>query len=225
LGYELGVTEVGPAEYPLIEVLRKTIFDEVGHVSLATIAEDLEGKTDVLALIAHLEGNPIGFKVGHRERAGVYYSKCGGILKDYRRLGLATRMLDWQHRFAQSRGYKQIYFNTFNHFPAMMLFGLRHGYLPAAAEMRERGGMSFIFSRALEDAAQSAAAIQPVNAPSQPSFELEQSDASGLYNAVSTGYLLTGIRHDFKNGKTFVILNRKEGGDAHLPASLTSATG
>src|SRR5947209_20505613 len=98
--YELGVTEVGPAEYPLIEVLRQTIFGEVGHVSLTTLTDDLDGQTDILALIAHLEGNPVGFKVGHRDRAGVYYSKAGGILKDYRRLGLGTRMLDWQQQFA-----------------------------------------------------------------------------------------------------------------------------
>ncbi len=54
--YELAVTEVGPAEYPLIEVLRETIFSEVGHRSLTSFAELLEGRKDVHTLLAHLAG-------------------------------------------------------------------------------------------------------------------------------------------------------------------------
>ena len=120
MGYELGITEVGPAEYPLIEVLRRTIFDEFGHQSLSTIADDLQGQQNILCLIAHLEGNPVGFKIGHHDRAGVYYSKAGGVLKEYRRLGLASRMHDWQVKYAKAHGYTRIWFNTFNHFKDMV---------------------------------------------------------------------------------------------------------
>src|SRR5947209_9770260 len=141
--FELGVTEVGPAEYPLIEVLRETVFAEVGHRSLTTIAEDLEGRADILSLIAHLEGNPVGFKVGYRAGPGLYYSKCGGVLKDYRRHGLARRMQEWQHGFAKARGYRRVYFNSFNHFRGMILFGLASGFRPVGAEWHPLGAMSF----------------------------------------------------------------------------------
>lgn len=218
--YELGITEVGPAEYPLIEVLRQAIFDEVGHVSRTTIAEDLQGKQDVLALIAHLEGNPVGFKVGHAgDRPGVYYSKAGGVLKEYRRLGLAGRMQEWQHRFARSRGYRQVYFNSFNHFPEMILFGLRSGFAPVAAERRELGGMSFRFARSLEE--------EPRRSPSPPSeldlpterrIELPYDDLNTLHWAIAQGYQLVGLRHDFASDTTYALLDRPAAVSPRRPA-------
>jgi GNAT superfamily N-acetyltransferase len=210
MGFELGITEVGPAEYPLIEVLRQTIFDEVGHVSRTTLAEDLEGKRDILALIAHLEGNPVGFKVGHAgDRPGDYYSKAGGVLKEYRRQGLATRMQDWQHRFARARGYRQAYFNTFNHFPEMILFGLRSGFAPVAAERRELGGMSFRFARSLEEPVRpSPAGLVAVDLQGDARLELPCDDLKSLHEAVTLGYRLTGLRHDFEAGATYMILER-----------------
>ena len=44
---------------------------------------------DVLALIAHLEGNPVGYKIGYYDKPGLYYSWSGGVLKDYRGQGVA----------------------------------------------------------------------------------------------------------------------------------------
>lgn len=218
--YELGITEVGPAEYPLIEVLRQTIFDEVGHVSRTTIAEDLEGKQDVLALIAHLEGNPVGFKVGHAgDRPGVYYSKAGGVLKEYRRQGLAARMQDWQHRFARSRGYRQVYFNSFSHFPEMILFGLSTGFAPVAAERRELGGMSFRFARSLEqEPHRSSAPLSAVDPPSEGRVELPHDDLNSLHRAIAQGYRLVGLRHDFEGGTTYAMLERLAAVSPRYPA-------
>src|SRR5580700_6985407 len=113
MGYEIQISEVGPAEYPLMEVLRDTIFSECGHHYVTSLADDLEGRADIHAVMAHLEGNPVGFKIGYRFSPGVFYSKAGGVLKEYRQLGLARRMQEWQHGFARSRGYRTVYFNSF----------------------------------------------------------------------------------------------------------------
>lgn len=209
MAFELGVTEVGPAEYPLIEVLRDTIFGEVGHVSRSTIAEDLEGRQDVLALIAHLEGNPVGFKVGYRAAPGVYYSKAGGVLKEYRRNGLAKRMRDWQQNFARARGYRQIYFNTFNHFPEMIVFGLEGGYEPVAAEWRPTDkAMSFKFTKSLEDNGHTPAPASDLPRLDQSSLEIDSRDRDSLAMAVRGGYRLVGIRHDAKLSLARVLLER-----------------
>jgi GNAT superfamily N-acetyltransferase len=195
MGYELGITEVGPAEYPLIEVLRSTVFNEFGHQSLSTLADDLQEQQDVLCLIAHLEGNPIGFKVGHRDRAGVYYSKCGGVLKDYRRLGLATRMHQWQVTFAKARGYRRIWFNTFNYFDNMVRFGLRHGFVPISIEHRELGRFSWKFALDLNDPAVGLnETIGP--APTDNRIEIAQSDAAALLRAIDGNYQMIGLRYD-----------------------------
>jgi GNAT superfamily N-acetyltransferase len=195
MGYEPGITEVGPAEYPLIEVLRRTIFDEFGHQILSTLEDDLPEQQDVLCLIAHLEGNPIGFKVGHRDRAGVYYSKCGGVLKDYRRLGLATRMHQWQITFAKARGYYRVWFNTFNYFQNMVRFGLRHGFLPVSIEQRELGRFSWKFALDLNaPTEQPKQLIGPV--PTDHRIEIAQTDAAALLRAIDSNYQMIGLRYD-----------------------------
>jgi GNAT superfamily N-acetyltransferase len=145
----LQITEVGPPEYPLIATLRKTIFTEAGHYFSVPFEEGIADRQDVLALIAHLEGNPLGFKVGYRFAPGIYYSWTGGILKDYRRQGLARRMQEWQHAFARSRGYRSVFFNTFNRFHEMMLFGLDTGFVPVGIERRAEGDISVKFTKDL----------------------------------------------------------------------------
>jgi GNAT superfamily N-acetyltransferase len=209
MGYEIGVTEVGPAEYPLLEVLRETIFGEVGHRSLTPFADLLDGRKDVLLLIAHLEGNPIGFKVGCADRPGVYFSRSGGVLKDYRRQGLARRMQDWQEQFAIARGYKQVFFNTFNHFPHMIQFGLATGFRPVAAEWRELSVMSFKFVKDLVPAATPMLmSHNPAPPLSAPQVEVDHRDADRLRSFVAQGYQLRGIRQDVSADRVLVLLEK-----------------
>ena len=209
MSYEIGITEVGPAEYPLLEVLRETIFGEVGHRSLSSFAEMLDGRKDVLTLIAHLEGNPIGFKVGCADRPGWYHSRSGGVLKDYRRLGLGRRMQDWQHGFARSRGYQKLFFNTFNHFRHMMLFGLSSGFRPIAAEWRELDAMSFKFLKDLDNT-DAPPPPSPGGSPPDDAARLvvDYRDSARLYALISQGFIFTGICHDPGSQSASVLLQR-----------------
>src|SRR3712207_3301408 len=117
---QIEITEVGPAEYPLIRVLRDTIFAEFSHRYATTFEEGIEGRQDVLALMAHLEGNPVGYKIGYRDRPRSYYSWSGGVLKDYRGSGVARRMQHWQHAWLRARGYHFVRFTSFNKFRPML---------------------------------------------------------------------------------------------------------
>ncbi len=208
MGYEIGITEVGPAEYPLMEVLRESIFAPFGHRSLTSIADNVVGRHDVLALIAHLEGNPIGYKIGFRDRPGIYHSSSGGVLPDYRRLGLGRRMQDWQHQFAVARGYKTVYFNTFNYFRGMMHQALAAGFRPVGAEWRELKVMSFKFVKELAGelpAPPPSADREPLD-PGQGRMEVEHQDTARLRRALNAGFDFTGIRHDTASCNAFVIL-------------------
>jgi GNAT superfamily N-acetyltransferase len=132
----IDITEVGPAEYPLIAVLRDSIFGEFKHRFGASFADQIDGRRDVLALLAHLEGNPVAYKVGYQDRPGQYYSWTGGVLRDYRRSGVARRMQAWQHGWLRSRGYKSVAFNSFNKFRPMLQLGLSSGFLPTGFGVR-----------------------------------------------------------------------------------------
>jgi ribosomal protein S18 acetylase RimI-like enzyme len=146
---QIDICEVGPPEYPLINVLRDTIFKEFGHVYRTPFEDMVRDRQDLICLIAHLEGNPVGYKVGYRDRPGGYYSYSGGVLPDYRGEGVAKRLQDWQHAAIRARGYKTVYFTSFNKFRSMLLFGLSTGFLPKGIDHRPEGEISIRFEKDL----------------------------------------------------------------------------
>jgi GNAT superfamily N-acetyltransferase len=148
----IDITEVGPAEFPLIAVLRDTIFGEFKHRFAGSFAEQIEGQRDVLALIAHLEGNPVAYKVGHQDRPRRYHSWTGGVLRDYRGQGIAKRLQAWQHGWLRARGYESVSFNSFNKFRPMLQFGLSSGFVPTGVTLRQENELSIGFVKDLTKA-------------------------------------------------------------------------
>lgn len=146
---QIDICEVGPAEYPLITVLRDTVFNEFRHVYRTSFDDMVRDRQDLICLIAHLEGNPVGYKVGYRERPGGYYSYSGGVLPDYRGQGVARRLQEWQHAAIRARGYKTVAFSSFNKFRSMLLFGLATGFVPVGIEHRPEGEISIRFLKDL----------------------------------------------------------------------------
>jgi ribosomal protein S18 acetylase RimI-like enzyme len=81
-----------------------------------------------LILLARVEGEIAGFKLGYALEEGVFYSWLGGVLPDFRNLGLAGAMLRHQEVWARQRGFHQIRVKTRNHFKAMLTMLVKHGY-------------------------------------------------------------------------------------------------
>lgn len=88
----------------------------------------LSGKT-CLILFAYVEGELAGFKLGYELETGVFYSWLGGVATDFRRLGLAQSLLDFQETWAGRQGYKMIQVKTMNRFPAMLNLLISNQYL------------------------------------------------------------------------------------------------
>ncbi|QYJ78762.1 GNAT family N-acetyltransferase [Shewanella acanthi] len=82
-----------------------------------------------LILTAHVEGELAGFKLGYEQADGVFYSWLGGVASDFRRLGLAQSLLEYQETWANRQGYKHIQVKTMNRFPAMLNLLITNQYL------------------------------------------------------------------------------------------------
>lgn len=80
-----------------------------------------------LLLLAEWEGMPAGFKVGY-EREESFYSWMGGVLPEFRRLGIARALADAQEEWARRQGFGQIVFKTRNQHKNMLLFALQNGF-------------------------------------------------------------------------------------------------
>jgi len=204
---QIDISEVGPAEYPLIAVLRDTIFGEFNHRYSARFEDQVQDRRDVLALIAHLEGNPVGYKIGYHDKPGLYYSWSGGVLKDYRGQGLARRMQDWQHAWLRARGYRMVYFNSFNKFRPMLQFGLDTGFLPTGVDISPEGELSIRFRKDLNQPdppphKNAAATIKHED----PRIQVPHDDVATLRQCLNLQYDIVGMLHDAST--TRVVLQR-----------------
>ncbi|MEL5546630.1 GNAT family N-acetyltransferase [Serratia nevei] len=81
-------------------------------------------------LIAEIDGQPAGFKLGYQQQETVFYSWLGGVLPAFRRHGVAQALLAEQERWAQAQaqGYRQLTVKTRNRFRAMLTMLLTHHY-------------------------------------------------------------------------------------------------
>jgi GNAT superfamily N-acetyltransferase len=162
VGDEIPISKGTPADYALLQELRTAIFSEFPHGFSATVAQNLDGHQDVCALIAHADSKPVGLNIGYRLNPAVYHITLAGVLRGYRSRGIMTLLHERQFAHARSHGYRRIAFNTFNHFPQMLRFGLRNGYTPKGMSRKPEGALSLGFERELTLAA--APRIQKLSA-------------------------------------------------------------
>ncbi len=89
----------------------------------------LAGVRNIL-LIAEVNGAPGGFKVGYdRHLDGeVFYSWMGGVRKEYRRLGLASLLLEKMEFWCLEAGFTRLQFKTRNSHSKMISFAYSRGF-------------------------------------------------------------------------------------------------
>lgn len=121
-GLDAEVIELPRAELDVIAEMNETIFGEERIIN--TFARD-----DLMILLATVEGRPAGFKIGYREKDLVFYSAKGGVLEEYRRNGIARRLLFEMIARVTTRGYRRFAFDTFpNRHPGMAVLALQEGF-------------------------------------------------------------------------------------------------
>jgi predicted GNAT superfamily acetyltransferase len=83
-----------------------------------------------LILIATVGNKPVGFKVGYRRYGhDIFYSWIGGVLDEYRRKGIATKLAESQEVWAKTNGFVKVTFKTRNRLSKMIHFGLNRGFM------------------------------------------------------------------------------------------------
>ncbi|ARU27913.1 GNAT family N-acetyltransferase [Cellvibrio sp. PSBB006] len=86
-------------------------------------------KRPYLALAAYVDNQPIGFKLGYAESEQTFYSWLGGVMPDYRRMGVAKALIDAQEKWAKYAGYKTLSVKSMNRYPGMLRLLIGAGYV------------------------------------------------------------------------------------------------
>jgi predicted GNAT superfamily acetyltransferase len=112
--------------------------------------ERLSISRDILTLLAYNNNLPVGFKVGYRQDPDTFYSWLGGVLPEFRGNGLASQLMNRQHNWARSMGYKFIQTKTLNRWREMLILNLRNGFNITGTYVGKDGRLRLILEKSLE---------------------------------------------------------------------------
>jgi GNAT superfamily N-acetyltransferase len=89
-----------------------------------------------LALVALYHQTPAGFKIAYTQSDICLYSWLGGVHPQYRKLGIASALLDYQENWARQHGFQKITVKSMNKYPDMLRFLIKNGYAITGTEQQ-----------------------------------------------------------------------------------------
>ena len=92
------------------------------------LLEKIKSKPKVLLNLALDQSTVVGYKIGYELDSHKYYSWYGAVHEDYRGKGIASRLLEQQHRFLVESGYKLVQTKTRNKWRSMLVLNIKNGF-------------------------------------------------------------------------------------------------
>ena len=140
----------GPLDAPtrsaVFDLYRRIFGDEPGPAE----EDRLDHALGLHLLLARNDGGqPVGFKLGYRERPGRFYSWLGGVLPEYRGQGLARLLMDRQHAYCRDQGYRFIRTQTRNRWRQMLILNLKAGFDVIGTQTNRKGEVIIVLEKKL----------------------------------------------------------------------------
>lgn len=98
---------------------------------------------------AFVEGQTVGFKLGYEINSKEFYSWLGGVVPQYRGLGIASALMTCQHDWCRKEGYRTIQTKTQNRFREMLVLNLKSGFDVIGSHACDDGGLKIILEKKL----------------------------------------------------------------------------
>ncbi|MEK6772932.1 MAG: GNAT family N-acetyltransferase [Bdellovibrionota bacterium] len=100
-------------------------------------------------IIASIENQPAGFKIGYEKTPQEFYSWLGAVLPDFRGLGIASDLMQSQHEWCRKQDYTKIQTKTQNRFQAMLLLNIKNGFEIISTDPTDKDGMKILMEKRL----------------------------------------------------------------------------
>ena len=108
-----------------LESLNSGVFESVAP---RYVSWRMSSMPDVSAFLAIADDKIVGFKVGYAMSQRKYYSWLGGVHSEFRRRGIASELMERQHKWIAARGYTVVETSANQENVAMAQVNLRHGF-------------------------------------------------------------------------------------------------
>ena len=143
------LTESEFIDQPQKKLIQDLAIKVLGNLDLEKFNRKLAQFSPVHALIAYYLAEPVAFKIGYAINDQTFYSWYGGVLPQYRELGLGSMLLQKQHDWCQHKKFEKIQAKTTNSKIQMIQLNLKSGLQIVGTEHRPNGEIKILFEKIL----------------------------------------------------------------------------
>lgn len=141
---------VGQSEIPLVVDLYGQIFRPAHEAEF--FRRRFLGRYNSLVMLASLDERPVGFFLGFELKPSTYFSWLFGVLPEFRRVGVASQLMDAMHQWVAEHDYSTIRMECQNQHRPMLHMAIQLGYDVVGIRWDpDRGHNLVIFERALSE--------------------------------------------------------------------------
>ena len=121
-------TELTDPVLDLLVELEEKIFEK--PLPREILARELKTRPNLCVLVGYLEGKICGYKIGFEYHSDheYFYSWNGGVVEEFRRKGIARKLMNRQHEWAKDRGFEYVRTQTKNKYRSMLLLNIEDGF-------------------------------------------------------------------------------------------------
>ncbi|MGE0173791.1 MAG: GNAT family N-acetyltransferase [Oligoflexales bacterium] len=138
------ISSITAHEIQIIESISKPV---LGNWDTPKFMARLKAHAKFHLFLGCVEDKPVGFKLGYERDGSTFYSWLGGVLHEYRGLGIASDLMREQHRWCIEQGYSKVQTKTENRFKDMLLLNIKHGFDVMGTEVSDRGVLKTLLEK------------------------------------------------------------------------------
>ncbi|GIN86206.1 hypothetical protein J6TS2_25920 [Heyndrickxia sporothermodurans] len=128
------------------EILRlhEMIFGQLNELVMK-----METKPQLLIIVAMVDKKVIGYKIGYKLDNEKFYSWLGGVDEQYRKHGIASKLMKIQHQYLQEKNYQKVQTKTKNQWRSMLILNIKHGFDVIGTYTDDKGEPKIILEKKL----------------------------------------------------------------------------
>ncbi|AZV64088.1 GNAT family N-acetyltransferase [Peribacillus frigoritolerans] len=123
------------------------------HKDIFGTSDDLINKITSkpqLLVITAMDGKKvIGYKIGYAIDSNKFYSWLGGVETNFRKFGVASRLMEMQHQYLKENGYNVVQTKTMNKWRNMLVLNIKNGFDVIDTYTDEKGLHKIILEKKL----------------------------------------------------------------------------
>ncbi|MGM0847077.1 MAG: GNAT family N-acetyltransferase [Bacillota bacterium] len=109
----------------------------------------MESKNKILVVTAMTGSKVIGYKIGYKLNNDKFYSWLGGVDPNYRKLGIASGLMEKQHQYLKKNGYSVVQTKTMNKWRKMLVLNIKNGFDVIDTYIDEKGLHKIVLEKKL----------------------------------------------------------------------------